>query len=384
MIYHRAQNEKPYIRIIIDHQEEYMKSFTDQSLSNFEQTGVFSQFFSSRAIDLHLKHDESSNMLAIIAIHSTRLGPALGGCRFRHYPSVEHAIIDAIRLAHGMSYKAAISNLPFGGGKAVIMQTENVAHRTQLFRSFGHFVHELGGRYITAEDSGTGVEDMDIIRTVTPFVTGNSTQLFAIKDPSSLTAIGVRRGIEAAVKHQLNRSTLDGLHVAICGVGHVGYHLAKELHQRGAKLTIADIKPETTERCADEFHAIALPSSDIHKQDVDVYAPCALSNAVSFANIEEIKAKIIAGSANNQLESPALAQRLKEKGILYAPDYVINAGGLIHVGAQFNNQTEHTARENIENIYNTLMMIFEKAAKENLSPLEIANQLAEQRLYSMS
>ncbi|MGD9591484.1 MAG: Leu/Phe/Val dehydrogenase [Candidatus Berkiella sp.] len=361
-----------------------MKSNTVKNFSEIQNTSVFSQFFSSKTLDLHLKHDESSNMLAIIAIHSTRLGPALGGCRYRPYAKVEDAIIDAIRLAQGMSFKAAISNLPFGGGKAVIIQSQEIAHRTQLFRSFGQFVHELGGRYITAEDSGTGVEDMDIIRTVTPFVTGNSGQLFTVKDPSSLTAIGVRRGIEAAVKHKLNRSELDGLQVAICGVGHVGYHLAKELHQRGVKLLVSDIKPSTTEQCADEFHAIPLEPDEIYKQAVDVYSPCALSNAVSFANIEEINAKIIAGSANNQLESPELAKRLKEKGILYAPDYVINAGGLIHVSAQYNNQTEQMARENIENIYNTVLMIFEKAAKENLSPLEIADQLARQRLFAMS
>ncbi|MBS0285876.1 MAG: Glu/Leu/Phe/Val dehydrogenase [Proteobacteria bacterium] len=358
-----------------------MKSFTDQNASNLAPLSVFSQFLSLRCVDLHLKHDESSNMLAIIAIHSTHLGPALGGCRFRAYPSIEHGIIDAIRLAHGMSYKAAISNLPFGGGKAVIIQTPQMTNRTEIFRSFGQFVQELGGRYITAEDSGTGVEDMDVIRTVTPFVTGNSSQKFICKDPSPLTAIGVRRGIQAAVKHHLHRDTLAGIHVAICGAGHVGYYLAKELHQLGARLTITDIKPETTERCADEFHATPVSPQDIHKVESDVYAPCALSNAVSFENIDEINAKIIAGSANNQLESPLLAERLMQKGILYAPDYVINAGGLIHVAAQYNNQTENMAKENIENIYNTLLMLFERAAKENVSPLDVANRLAEQRLY---
>ncbi len=359
-----------------------MNSFTDQSASNLIKESVYSYYFQLRCLDLHIKHDESSNMLAIVAIHSTRLGPALGGCRFRPYPSIEYAMIDAIRLAHGMSYKAAISNLPFGGGKAVIMQVPEMAHRTQLFRSFGNFVQELGGRYITAEDSGTGVEDMDVIRTVTPFVTGNSGQIFISKDPSPLTAIGVRRGIEAAVKFKLQRNSLQDIHVAISGVGHVGYHLAKELHQMGAKLTISDIKLETTKRCADEFHATFVAPEEIHKIECDVYAPCALSNAINFSNIDEIKAKIVAGSANNQLEAPSLATRLKEKGILYAPDYVINAGGLIHVGAQYNHQTEQIARENIENIYFTLLMLFEKAAKENLSPLDVANQLAEQRLYS--
>jgi leucine dehydrogenase len=320
-------------------------------------------------------------MMAIIAIHSTRLGPALGGCRFRAYHSIEEAIIDAMRLAQGMSYKAAISNLPLGGGKSVIIHSPQLTDRTQLFRSFGKFVQELGGRYIAAEDSGTSVADMDVIRTVTPFVTGNTSQVFVNKDPSPLTAIGIRRGIEAAVKYQLQRDSLKDLHVAIQGVGNVGYHLAKELHQHGAKLTISDIKPDTTNRIAKEFHALALPPDEIHKVVCDVFAPCALSNAVSFKNIHEIKAPIVAGSANNQLESPELATQLKDKGILYAPDYVINAGGLIHVGAQYANQTEQMARENIDNIYNTLLMIFERSTKENLSTLEIANRLAEQRLY---
>lgn len=358
-----------------------MKSFTDQIVSNSQHSSLFSQFIQLHFGEFHIKHDESSGMLAIIAIHSTRLGPALGGCRFRTYSSFDEAIIDALRLAQGMSYKAAISNLPFGGGKAVIIHPPELNNRTQVFRSFGHFVHELGGRYITAEDSGTSVEDMDIIRTVTPFVTGNSGQIFITKDPSSLTAIGIRRGIEAAVRFSMGRDTLEDIQVAIQGAGHVGYHLAKELHQHGAKLTISDIKPETTQRCCDEFHAKSVLPENIHQVGCDVYAPCALSNAINFQNIDEIKARIIAGSANNQLEDPILAQKLKDKGILYAPDYVINAGGLIHVGAQYMNQTEQTARVNIENIYNTLMMIFEHAAKENISTLEVANKLAEQRLY---
>ncbi len=367
--------------MIIGSEVEYMKSFTDQNVSDLQKQSLFSTFTQLRFGEIHLKHDESSGMMAIIAIHSTRLGPALGGCRFRAYPTVDLAIIDAMRLAQGMSYKAAISNLPLGGGKSVIIHAPQTPDRTQLFRSFGKFVHELGGRYIAAEDSGTSVEDMDVIRTVTPYVTGNSSQLFISKDPSPLTAVGVRRGIEAAVKYQFQLNSLKGLHVAIQGVGHVGYHLAKELQQLGVKLTVCDIKPETTARCADEFHAASVSPENIHKVDCDIYAPCALSNAVTFQNIDEIKAKIIAGSANNQLEAPLLAEHLKDKGILYAPDYVINAGGLIHVGAQYANQSEQTARENIENIYNTLLMIFERAAKENLSTLAIANRLAEQRLY---
>ncbi|MBS0290214.1 MAG: Glu/Leu/Phe/Val dehydrogenase [Proteobacteria bacterium] len=319
-------------------------------------------------------------MLAILVIHSTRLGPALGGCRFRPYTSLEDAIIDAMRLAHGMSYKAALCHLPLGGGKSVIIQTPTMLDRNKVFSTFAQYVDELKGRYIVAEDSGTSVADMDIIRHVTPYVTGDSRQRYSCKDPSPMTALGVRRGIEAAVKHHLKRNSLAGIHVAIQGVGNVGYHLAKELHQQGALLTIADFKTETTLRCAKEFHAKTVPAHEIHKVNCDVFSPCALSNAINADNLDEIEAKIIAGSANNQLESPLFAKHLSQKGILYAPDYVINAGGLIYVGGQYANQSEPTARENIENIYQTLMFLFEKAQKENITPLEVANTIAEQRL----
>lgn len=328
--------------------------------------------------ELHIKQDEETGLFAIIAIHNTRLGPALGGCRFRPYATVQEGIIDALRLAHGMTYKAAIHRLPFGGGKSVIIQPSAPYSRKDLFLAFGKFVHSFDGRYITAEDSGTSVEDMDIIRTYTPYVTGNTSQAFACKDPSPLTALGVRCGIEAAVKYQLNRSTLEGIHVAIQGVGHVGYPLAKELSERGATLTVCDIHPQKAIQCRDELGAMIVPSEDIHKIACDVFAPCALSNAINHQNLDEIQAKIVAGSANNQLESPILAQKLKERGILYAPDYVINGGGLIHVAAQYTYKTEHEARELVENIYHTLLLIFERADTSDLATNIVADSIAEQ------
>jgi leucine dehydrogenase len=357
-----------------------MKSFTDHFVSDCEKPEFYSIFKQLHYGELHLKQDIESGLFAIIAIHSTLLGPALGGCRFQPYPTIEAAIIDCLRLAHGMSYKAAISNLPLGGAKAVLVRPQNEFDRTRIFRSFGHWVHELGGRYITAEDSGTYIADMDIIRTVTPYVTGNSQQRFSQKDPSVVTAFGVRRGIEAAVKFKFNKDNLKGIHVAIQGVGNVGYHLAKELHLQGAILTICDMNESAKMRCVSEFSAKTCAIDAIHKVACDVFSPCALSNPINPDSITELAAPIIAGSANNQLASPSLGQTLKEKGILYAPDYVINAGGLIHVSAQYKGELESTAKDNISNIYNTLMLIFDIATKENIPTNIVADRLAEQRL----
>lgn len=357
-----------------------MKSFTDHFVSDCEKPEFYSILKQLNYGELHLKQDIDSGLFAIIAIHSTLLGPALGGCRFQPYQSIEAAITDCLRLAQGMSYKAAISNLPLGGAKAVLIRPQNDFDRTRVFRAFGQWVHDLGGRYITAEDSGTNIADMDIIRTVTPFVTGNSQQRFSQKDPSVVTAFGVRRGIEAAVKYKLGKDTLAGIHVAIQGVGNVGYHLAKELHQQGAVLTICDMNESAVARCITEFGAQSCAVDAIYKVACDVFAPCALSNPINPQSINELVAPIVAGSANNQLASPSLGLTLKEKNILYAPDYVINAGGLIHVCAQYKGELESTAKDNISNIYNTLMLIFDIATKENIPTNLVADRLAEQRL----
>ncbi len=358
----------------------YMNSLIENIVPDPAHPAFFPLLQHLRFGELHLKQDENTGMLAIIAIHSTRLGPALGGCRYLPYPSLEHAIIDALRLAHGMSYKAAISGVAFGGGKAVLIKGPQQVDSTALFKTFGQFVHELGGRYITAEDSGTSISEMDIIRKVTPFVTGHSLQTFESVEPSPLTAFGVRRGIEACVHYQLRRDNLQGIHVAIQGVGHVGYHLAKELYAQGAKLTVCDMNAQLVEQVCDEMGASAVPVAQIHKVPCDVFSPCALSNAVYYGNIEEIQTAIIAGSANNQLESSQLAYKLKEKGILYAPDFVINAGGLIHVEAQYLQKSEEAAKDKVKNIYQTLTQIFLEAQRADLPPLVIAQRIAEQRL----
>jgi leucine dehydrogenase len=248
-------------------------------------------------------------MRAIVAIHSTKLGPALGGCRFIEYPNTNAAIIDALRLARGMSYKAAISDLAFGGGKAVIIKPKGAFDRTALFKAFGRFVEELGGRYITAKDSGTTLEDMDIIATITNYVSSTSEMV----DPSPFTAHGVRRGIEAAVKFQLGKDSLDGLRVAIQGVGYVGHYLAAELHALGAKLIVADTDTAAVTRCVNEFGAQAVGVDDIYAVDCDVFAPCALGAIINDVTIPRIKASIIAGAANNQLDENRHGKILKQK-----------------------------------------------------------------------
>lgn len=357
-----------------------MKQITDQMRSLRGNSPSLMEFFNLRYGEIHLKYDQSTQMLGIIAIHSTRLGPALGGCRFLSYPTVDDAMIDCMRLARTMSYKSAIHQLALGGGKAVLIKPNEAFSRTSLLSSFGEFVHDLGGRFITAEDSGTSVADMDIIRTKTSYVTGNTSQRFLSKDPSPLTALGVRRSIEAAVKFSMYKYSLEGLHVAIQGLGHVGYNLAKELAAMGVRLTVSDINPESVKRCQVEFGAKVVAPDEIDSVECDIFAPCALSNAINANNLHKIRAPIIAGSANNALESDDLAEQLKARHILYLPDYVINAGGLIHVAFQYFDKSEDDARAQIEKMYQVSLNILEEAQQKDLTPLEVANQQAEKTL----
>lgn len=353
----------------------------DNKLFSFTSAPGFYKVFDKLDFgEIHVFQDKESQLLAIVAIHSTKLGPSLGGCRFVEYDSIDDAMIDVIRLARGMSYKAAISKLPLGGGKAVVIKPKKIENREKLFSAFGKFVDSLNGRYITAEDSGTKVADMDVISKVTKHVVGHSGQPFATKDPSPLTALGVKYGIEAAVKFKLNKDSLKDLHIAINGVGNVGYNLAKECHAKGARLTISDINQEALEKCQREFDAQVVAPETISTIKCDVYAPCALSNAINSENIDKLQTSIIAGAANNQLEKPKLAEILLQKGILYAPDYVINAGGLIHVASQCQGLTEADSLAQIENIYNTLMEIFNESVTQNLPTSVIADNIAYARL----
>src|ERR1700733_12842578 len=250
---------------------------------------------------LHLKEDRATGLRAIVAIHDTRLGPALGGCRFLPYDTEEAAIIDALRLARGMTYKAALAGPRHGGGKSVLLRPTRHSDRVALFRAFGRFIEDLRGHYITAEDSGTGLEDMEIIRSQTKHVTGIDPSHGGSGDPSPFTALGVRRGIEACVKFKLGKDDLKGIHVTVQGVGHVGYYLCKELHGAGAKLTVADVDKLKSERAAREFGAAVTDINSVAAVDCDVFAPCALGAGMNDDTIPHLKAKIFAGAANNQL-----------------------------------------------------------------------------------
>lgn len=329
--------------------------------------------------ELHFKIDNKTGLFAIIAIHNTKLGPAIGGCRCLTYPSTQAAINDAVRLAHMMSYKAAICALPHGGAKAVLMKPSEIADRQAYFQSFAEFVNELNGRYITAVDSGTGVEEMNIISTRTPFVT--CTSQGGGGDPSPLTALGVKRGIEAAVKFKLGKENLVGIHVAIQGAGHVGYNLARYLHQSGARITMTDTDANSLQRCIREFDVGSVMPEDIYQVECDVFAPCALGSSLNATTIPQLKTQIIAGAANNQLRDLIVDdQRLFEKGILYAPDFLINSGGLIYAAAAYDHGSLQQAEDQIFHIYEALMNIFERAKAEKKPTNQVAQQIAEERL----
>jgi len=327
--------------------------------------------------DLHFKVDPETGMKAMIAIHSTKLGPALGGCRFIEYPNTTAALNDAMRLARGMSYKAASVNLPLGGGKSVIMKPKGPFNREQYMHKFGSFINELNGRYITALDSGTLLSDMDIINEHTDYVASLSKYN---GDPSPSTSRGVLRGIQAAVAFKLGKDSLKGLHVAIQGMGHVGYNLARHLHELGASLSVADISAESVERAVKEFGATAVSTDAIHKVPCDVFAPCALGAVINDITIPQLQTTIIAGAANNQLAHTIHGKKLHDKGILYAADYVINAGGLIFAASKYLHTPEETVKDQIDGIYTSLTQIFTRSAKDNLPASEIADTLAQEKL----
>lgn len=327
--------------------------------------------------DLHFKFDKATGLQAIIAIHSTKRGPALGGCRFIEYPSVADGVRDALRLARGMSYKAAMANLPLGGGKAVLLKPKQPIDREAYFTAFGRFVDELGGRYITAMDSGTEITDMDVIAQSTPYVTTISSHN---GDPAPFTALGTECGLLAAVKFKLGRDSVEGLHIAIQGVGHVGLLLAKLLHAKGARLTVCDRNDAVVQRCVTEYGATAVSPDEIYRVPCDVFAPCALGAILNDQTIPQLQTTVVAGAANNQLAEPRHGEMLLERGILYAPDYVINAGGLIHAYAEYNNISTAGIEEQISQIYATMMTIFARAQQEQKPTYVIADIIAAERL----
>lgn len=333
-----------------------------------------------RLCDLHFKHDPHTGLKAIIAIHNTKHGPALGGCRFIEYANTDQAVKDAALLAKGMSYKAALADIPQGGGKAVIMKPKNLTDRRALFEAFGDFIEELGGRYLTAVDSGTNSDDMDIIAGRTRYVT--STTLSG--NPSPYTAQGVVAGIKSAVKHRLQRTDMKGVHVAIQGLGFVGHAVAEQLSNAGARLSVTDIDAEKVKAVCDQFNASAIAPEDFFGLDCDVLTPCALGNVVNASTIGQFNCKVIAGSANNQLSDERWGHALHERGILYAPDFAINAGGLIFASMHHRHMDDSAIRKQVEHIGVTLSDIFTQSEHSQQATNVIANKLAEAKLYIRS
>jgi len=329
---------------------------------------------------LVLCQDRASGYRGIVAIHSTTLGPALGGTRFWNYASDEEAIVDALRLARGMTYKNAVAGLNLGGGKSVIIGENKTAVREMIFRAHGRFVESLGGRYITAEDVGTSTADMDYVHMETDYVSGLAGRS---GDPSPVTAHGVFRAIQASAKERWGSDDLSNRTVAVQGCGHVGYYLAKELHETGAKLVVTDIDAERVKRAVSEFSARAVLPDEIYAVQADIFAPCALGAIINDKTIPQLRVEIVAGAANNQLLEERHGDELEARNIMYAPDYVANAGGVINVYSELAGWTSARSFRKADEIYYTILKVFEIAKTEKIPTYLAADRLAEQRIHAV-
>lgn len=337
---------------------------------------MFALMQSSRVETLHFIVDPVTGLKAVIAIHSSQKGPALGGCRYLAYADEESAIEDAIRLAQNMSYKAVLAGLPFGGGKAVIMRPAHINNRAALFESFGRFVETLDGRYITAVDSGTSSADMDCIAQRTQHVTSTT----EAGDPSQHTAMGVFAGIRTTALARLGSENLEGLRVAIQGLGHVGYALAEQLHAAGAELLVSDLDSGKVQLAMEQLGAHPIACEALLSTPCDILAPCGLGAILNSQSVAQLRCAAVAGGANNQLSSLPVADHLENRGILYAPDYVINSGGLIYVALQHRGETLGTITAHLSRIGLRLTEVFAHAQAEKRSPARVADMLAERLL----
>lgn len=326
-------------------------------------------------------HEPSVGYKGIIAIHNTTLGPALGGTRFWNYATDRDAFVDVLRLARGMTYKAAVAGLNLGGGKAVIIGDNRTTKREMLFRAHGRFVESLGGRYITAEDVGTSVEDMSYVEMETEYVTGLAGGL---GDPSPVTAWGTFRGIQASAKAKLGSDDLEGVTVAVQGLGHVGFYVSRFLHEVGARLIVTDIDAERVRNVVNHFGARAVEPNEIYGVDAQVFAPCALGAIVNDETLPKFRFQVIAGASNNQLKEERHGDMLTERGILYAPDYVINAGGLINVYGELNGWDAERAKRKAGEIYQTLTDLYEIAEEQGVPTYQAADRLAERRIQQVA
>lgn len=324
-------------------------------------------------------HDAKTGLKAIIAVHNTHLGPALGGCRFWNYNNEEDALKDVLRLSRGMTYKAAMANLKLGGGKAVIIGEAQKDKTPEKMIAFGQFIERLNGLYITAEDVGTTTEDMGYIRQATNHVVGLASNTGGSGDPSIFTAYGVYLGIKASLKHKFGLESVNGLRIAVQGLGHVGINLIDRLITEGAEIIATDINPQMINKVKAQFNIKTVSPESILATECDVLAPCALGGVFNDQTIEKLHCKIIAGAANNQLVHPHHGEALRQKGILYAPDYVINAGGLINVTHEGPNYDSQEALYHVDKIYLTLLEVFHLADQQNLATNIACDHMAEQR-----
>jgi leucine dehydrogenase len=325
--------------------------------------------------------DPASGYRGIIAIHDTRLGPALGGTRFWKYHDDREALVDALRLSRGMTYKAAVAGLNLGGGKAVIVGNNKTTRREPIFRAHGRHVESLRGRYITAEDVGTSTADMEFIRAETEHVTG---LLGKSGDPSPVTAYGVYCGMKACAQVRYGSDSLSGKRVVVQGCGHVGYFLCKLLFEEGATLIVTDIDPQRVKAVVQDFQATPVKADDIYAQPADIFAPCALGAVVNDDTLRQLKVDIIAGAANNQLAEDRHGRQVEAQGMLYAPDYVINGGGLINVNAELHGWSLERARNKAGEIYDTILRVFDIAKEEGIPSYQAADRLAEQRIATVA
>jgi leucine dehydrogenase len=343
--------------------------------------------FSAPAFDQHelvaFAADNSSGLRAIIAVHDTALGPGVGGCRMFPYASDQEALHDVLRLSRGMTYKSALAGLPMGGGKSVIIGDPRQDKTAALMRAMGEFVHSQGGRYVAAEDSGTGVADIRLMAERTPHVSGMSDNEFG-GDPSPSTAYGVFIGIRTAVRHRLGADSCAGLRVAVQGLGHVGFYLARYLREDGATVYGADINEVNLRRAVEELGVLPVSSDEIMGLEVDILAPCALGAVLHDRSISALRAGIVAGAANNQLETAEDSARLQDHGILYCPDFLINAGGIIDVHHQRIGSPDTLKRLHVERIERTLSEVLLRADATRQPTHDIAEDLAREYLRSAS
>ncbi|WP_167629336.1 Glu/Leu/Phe/Val dehydrogenase [Listeria valentina] len=329
-------------------------------------------------------HDEASGLKAIIAIHDTTLGPALGGCRMWPYATEEEALEDVLRLARGMTYKNSAAGLNLGGGKTVIIGDPKKDKSEALFRALGRYVESLNGRYIIAEDVGTTVQDMDYMHEETRHVTGVSESFGSSGNPSPLTARGIYASMKRTAKEVFGSDSLAGKKVAVQGVGNVAFALCEMLFEEGAELTVTDINQEAVDRAVEKFRATAVKPDEIYQVDADIFAPCALGGILNDDTIPQLKVKAVCGSANNQLlDIKRHGEMLHERGILYAPDYIVNAGGVINVADELNTYNAERAKQKIDEIYGQIGKVYEISAREGIIPAEAADHMAEDRIATM-